>query len=164
MSLDVDLEIEGLEAASFVFECLEPELKKETAPVLEEMAKNVAARAKANVQTGHPRNLFRKTGSGRRLTPNYRPKKQGEFWWIVQTPGSEVGKKEAMAEFMASGYTPQGAALVRALNSIYGREGGSGGGRILYKTFDDMQDELMNQFNKGLDRACKTMNERLRNG
>lgn len=161
MVCKVELELEGLEQASSVFNNLQPELKRATAPVIKEMAERVAKQAKANVNTGHPHNLFRKPGTGRRLSPSYRVKKKGKFWWIVQTPGTAAGRSEAMAEFMARGFTPQGAALVRALNSVYGREGGSGGGRILYKTRDDLEQELMQQFTDAVNKAARDTDRRL---
>lgn len=161
MGCRVELELEGLEQASNVFNHLQPEMKRTTAPVLKEMAERIAKQAKANVNIGHPRNLFRKPGTGRRLSPSYRTKKKGEFWWIVQTPGTTAGRSEAMAEFMARGFTPQGAALVRALNSVYGREGGPGGGRILYKTRDDLEQELTQQFSDAVNKATQEMDRRL---
>lgn len=161
MGCNMEMQLEGLEQASNVFNNLQPELKRLTSPVLKEMADRIAKQAKANVNTGHPHNLFRKPGTGRRLTPSYRTKKKGEFWWIVQTPGTQVGRAEAMAEFMACGFTPQGAALVRALNSVYGREGGSGGGRILYKTRDDLEAELTQQFAEAVNKAAQNTDRRL---
>lgn len=161
MGCNMDMQLDGLEQASNVFNHLQPELKRATAPVIKEMAERVAKQAKANVNTGHPHNLFRKPGTGRRLSPSYRVKKKGEFWWIVQTPGTAAGRSEAMAEFMARGFTPQGAALVRALNSVYGREGGSGGGRILYKTRDDLEAELTQQFTDAVNKAARDTDRRL---
>lgn len=161
MPCKYDLELEGLEAASRLFDSLQPDLKRATKPVIQEMAQRIASSAKANANNAHPRNLFRTPGSGRRLTPNYRPKKNGEFWWLVQTPGTAAGKAEAISEFAAAGYTGQGAAMVRALNNVYGREGGPGGGRILYKARDDMEPSLTQMFTDAVNKSAAEMDRSL---
>lgn len=154
MSMNIEVDLKGASDIERLFTSLQPRLKMLTAPALGEIAKKVAEQSKANVNRDHPRNLFRKPGSGRRITPNYRTKKTGDFWWVVQTPGTEAGAKEAIAEFAAVGYTPQGAALVRALSAVYGREGGSGGGRILYRTRDDMEQEMYDMFESAVSKAA----------
>lgn len=154
MDVKLDVKLTGIEAAVRALGNVQPDLKRFTAPVIEKYAKEIASRAKAGANTSHPSNLFRKSGTGRTLTPCYATKKNGEFYWIVQTPGGEVGKVEAMAEFMASGFTPQGAALVRALNKVYGRQGGSGGGRILYAARDELEAELVDAIVKAVDQTA----------
>ena len=159
------VKLDGLDTATRGLLDAQPQLKKATAPVLQSIAAEINRRAKAGVNVYHPRNLFRAKGKGgARLSPSYRTKKAGEFWWVVRTPSTEVGSKEAMAEFMAASGSPQGAALVRALNSVYRRAGGSGGGRILYKTRDEIDAEATAKLEAAVAEAAKKIEEEVNGG
>ena len=165
MGTPVRIELDNLDTALRAFSNAQPELKKLTAPVLGEIAKDIRKRARGNVETDHPRNFFHASGShGARLSPSYRTQKRGEFWWAVQTPSGEAGGREAQAEFAASGSTPQGAALVRALSSVYGRPGGSGGGRILYKARDDIDAEAAAKFEATVAAAAAEIEKEVNGG
>ena len=162
MKASVSLKMDNLDYALRALSNAQPELKKATAPVLKEIAQLLRSRARANVNVSHPRNFFRASGhNGARLRPSYRTKQMGEYWWVVQTPSTEAGAREAMAEFMARGMKPQGAALVRALNAVYGRSGGSGGGRILYKTRDEIDAEAAAMFEAAVAKAAADLQKEL---
>ena len=74
---------------------------------------------------------------------SYRVKRRGEYLFGVQTPGTAAGRAEAVSEFARMAVTSQGAALVRQLDALYGRPGGSGGGRILWAAADELADSIV---------------------
>lgn len=151
---DLDIQLTDLEYVSSRLVGLRTSLKQKTAPIIAQIARDVATRAKAGVRRDHPSNFFVNTSNGKLLNPNYRVSKQGDFYYQVQTPGSAAGKAEAIAEFAAKGFTPQGAGMVRALSSIYGRQGGSGNGRILYKARDDMEAEIVSRLEAAVNNVA----------
>lgn len=153
MGVPVEIRLDGLNTALRGLNNAQPQLKKATAPILGEIAKSIRSRARAGVNVSHPRNFFVGNG-GTRLSPSYRTNKRGEFWWTVQTPSGASGAREAQAEFAASGTTPQGAALVRGLTSVYGRAGGSGNGRILYKARDEIDASAAAKLEAGVAKAA----------
>lgn len=165
MKASVDIKLDGLDTALRGLLDAQPQMKKATAPVLKQIAQSIRSRARSSVVVAHPRNFFRASGhNGARLSPSYRTKRVGEFWWTVQTPSSEAGAREAMAEFMAASANPQGAALVRALTGVYGRPGGSGGGRILYKARDDMDAEMAAKLEAAVEKAAAEIEKEVNGG
>lgn len=157
---DIDIRLTDLEVALRALDGVQSDVKGATSPVLAEMAKMLQARAISGV-VFHPSNLFSTGKRGRSITPNYRTRKAGDFWWVVQTPGSAVGKAEAIAEFAAQGATPQGAAMVRALTGAYGRAGGPGGGRILYKARDELDGEFARMLEDAIAKAESTIERKM---
>ena len=147
--------ITGSDAALRALGNAQPKIRDKTVPVLAEIAKDLRKRARQNVKVSDPSNLFRSKGSGgQRLSPSYRTSRRGTYWYEVYTPSSQAGAKESMAEFAARGKSAQGSALVRGLSRVYGRPGGSGGGRILYKARDEMDSEIQNKIEEGLSKAA----------
>ena len=138
---DIDIRLTDFEAALRALDGAQSDVKRATVPAIAEMAKVLQARAISGV-VFHPSGLFSTGKRGRSITPNYRTKKTSDFWWVVETPGTAAGKAEAIAEFAAQGITSQGAAMVRALTGSYGRSGGPGGGRVLYKARDELDGEF----------------------
>ena len=165
MGVPVEIQLDNLDTALLGLSRAQPQLKKATAPILGEIAKDIRSKARANVNPSHPRNYFVARGShGARLSPSYRTKKQGEFWWVVQTPSSEAGAREAQAEFSARGATSQGAALIRGLTSTYGRAGGSGNGRILYKARDEIDASAAAKLEAGVIKAAAAIEKEVNGG
>lgn len=165
MKASVEIKLDNLDAAMLGLFHAQPQLKKATAPVLAQIAKDIRSKARAGVNTAHPRNFFVAPGhKGARLSPSYRTKKQGDFWWTVMTPNSNAGMREAQAEFASSGITPQGRALVSALTSTYGRPGGSGGGRILYKARDEIEAEAAARLEAAVAAAASEIEKEVNGG
>lgn len=162
MAAGFKMQVDGLEAALLGLSHAQKTLKEETAPILGEIAKDIRLRARKNVNVAHPYNFFKSNGS--RLTPSYRTKQAGSFWWVVQTPSSAAGAREAQAEFAASGHTPQGRALVSALTSVYGRSGAAGNGRILYKVRDEIDAEAAAKLNDGVAKAAAKIEKEINRG
>ena len=128
------MQLEGLEATQAALRDAQPEVKKATVPEIKEGARMIRDRAKATAQR-HPSGLWRDAPA-----PSYSARKRGEFLYSVQSPASgPVARAEVMSEFAKTGWTSQGAALVRALDSIYGSRHG---GRILWKARDDLEAEI----------------------
>lgn len=165
MRARVEVKLDGMDAALRGLADSQPRLRQATAPVLQSIAQRIRSRARAGFNVYHPHNFFRAKGKhGAKLSPSYRTKQMGEYWWAVQTPGSEAGAKEAQAEFMARSANPQGAALVRALSSVYSRPGGSGGGRILYKARDEMEAEAIALINAAVAKAAAEIEKEVNGG
>lgn len=162
MAKAIEIQVDGLDAALLALSRSQRTLKEETAPILNEIAKDIRKRARANVNISHPRNFF--VSKSARLTPSYRIKQQGEFWWTVQTPSGNAGAREAQAEFAAQGHSPQGRALVSALTSVYGRSGAPGNGRILYKARDEIQAQEEEKLKAGVAKAADKIEKEINRG
>lgn len=162
MAVAFEIEVDRLEAALLGLSRAQRTLKEETAPILGEIARDIRVRARKNVNVAHPHNYFKDKGS--RLTPSYRTKQEGEFWWSVQTPSSASGAREAQAEFAANGHSPQGRALVSALTAVYGRSGAPGNGRILYKARDEIEAEAAAKINEGVAKAAAKIEKEINRG
>lgn len=151
--IDVSTNLNGIDAVSAALRGAQPEVRKATVPVMEMAATSIAARARSSADPSSPRGLW-SAGRGRRLSPKYGVKRRGPYWFRVETPGGAAGKAETMAEFARLAVTPQGAALVRALDSKYGRHGGSGGGRILWQSADDMSADILSSLESAVAAAA----------
>lgn len=151
--LDVDVKIGGIDAVTAALRDVQPAVRKKTMPVIEAAATSIAGRARQAADPSSPHNLWR--GSrGRKISPKYNVTKKGPYWYRVETPSGAIGKAEALAEFARLAVTPRGAALVSALTSKYGRAGGSGGGRILWKAADDISAEIMSSVQRAVEAAA----------
>ena len=140
--LDFSVELTGADKVSAALLRAKPILKENTVPVMEAAAQTIASGA-ASRASRHPSGLWRTGRSGRLASPKYRVRKRGEYLFGVETPGGAAGRAEAMSEFARLAVTPQGAALVRQLDALYGRPGGSGGGRILWAAADELADSIV---------------------
>lgn len=139
------MDLIGIDATTAALLKAQPVLAAETLPVLRELAQDVKTRATSAVDR-HPSGLWRGAPGA-----SYRVRKKGYFWYQVLSPSNAAGRAEAMSEFAKRGWTPQGAALVRGLDSVYGARHG---GRILWKTYDDMQAELVARFEQAVNEAA----------
>lgn len=139
--LDFDVRVDGTDKVAAALHRAQPILKEDTVPAMLSAAESIASAATSRA-TPHPSGLWRR---GRRssASPNYRTTKKGEYWFRVETPGTIAGRAEAISEFAHAAVTSQGAALVRELDSLYGRPGGSGGGRILWAAADERADSIV---------------------
>lgn len=149
----------GLDAVNAALYYVKPAIREKTVPVMEMAATSIAARAQGAADPYSPHGLWTGCG-GRRLSPRYRAHKKGPYWYRVAGAGGEVGTAEAMAEFARRPVTPQGAALVSALNAKYGRPGGSGGGRILWQAADGMSDDIASSFKRAVEAAAAEVQSR----
>ena len=145
MKQSYKIEMTGADATLAALRDAQPELKKATQPVLKQIAQDIRKKARAGV-VRHPSGLWRGLPGA-----SYRTKAMGEFWYQVYTPGTPVGRAEAISEFARRGWTPQGSALVRGLNEYYSR---SSGGRILYKARDDMDAEMQARIEAAVAQAA----------
>ena len=137
--------MDGADATLAALRDAQPELKKATQPELKAIAQDIRKRARAGVQR-HPSGLWRGLAGA-----SYRTQAKGEFWYQVYTPGSPVGRAEAIRECARRGWTTQGAALVRGLDMYYDR---ASGGRILWKARDDMDGEIAERIQRAVDEAA----------
>lgn len=150
--LDVDVKLGGIDAVSAALRDVQPTVRKKTVPILEMAATSIAARARRGADPSSPHNLW-KGSHGCKLSPKYNVKQKGPYWYRVETPTGAVGKAEAIAEFARLAVTPNGASLISALNSKYGRPGGSGGGRILWRAADDLSADILSSVTQAVDAA-----------
>ncbi|WP_225749214.1 hypothetical protein [Paraeggerthella sp. Marseille-Q4926] len=154
--LDVDVKIGGIDAVSAALRGAQPEVRRATVPVMEMAARSIASRATSIANPSSPHNLWR--GSrGASLRPRYAADRRGPYWFRVETPGGNVGKAEAIAEFSRLAVTPQGGALVSALTSAHGRPGGAGNGRILWRAADGMSDDVYSSVRRAVDAAAASI-------
>lgn len=58
MGVPIEIQLDGLSTALRGLNNAQPQLKKATAPILGEIAKSIRSRARAGVNTSHPRNFF----------------------------------------------------------------------------------------------------------
>ena len=153
MGYDLDMKLEGVDRVSMALNGAQRTLKGDTVPVMQAAAERIARGAEARA-TQHPSGLWR-WGTKRLASPRYNPKKVGEYWFRVETPGTNAGRAEAISEFARLPVTGQGAAMIRALDSAYGRGGGGGNGRILWATADDIADSIIDEIQAATDVAAK---------
>lgn len=153
MGYDLDMKLDGVDRVSLALRNAQRTLKGDTVPVMEAAAERIASGATSRA-VQHPSGLWR-TPRGRTVSPRYNVRKAGEYWFRVETPGSNAGRAEAVSEFARLAVTPQGAAMIRALDSAYGRGGGSGNGRILWATADDIADSIIDEIQAATDVAAK---------
>jgi len=152
MGYDLDMKLEGIERVSMALNGAQKTLKADTVPVIQAAAERIARGAEARA-VQHPSGLWR-TAKGRTVSPKYNVTKVGEYWYRVENPGSTAGRAEAISEFARLAVTSQGAAMVRALDWVYGRGGGSGNGRILWAAADDLADSIVSDIQAATDRAA----------
>ena len=147
----LEVELDGVDAVNAALSKVQPHLREATVPVMESIAREIAAGAEGRLDRGHPSNLFRRTGgragrpaNGRRarrhgvLPGSYRVHQAGPYMFRVRSMSGASGKAQALSEWARLAVTGQGAALVRALDSVYGRAGGSGNGRVLWAVADEV--------------------------
>lgn len=136
MGFKWDVELTGSEAVLAALSGAQTAVRDVTVPVMQTYANRIASYATADTLMS-PTGLWRRAGQ-----PNFNVKKPGPYWYRVETPGGAIGKAEAISEWAKVATTLQGAAMIKQLNRLYNRPGGSGGGRVLWKTYDELDDEL----------------------
>ena len=162
-----EVELDGLDAVNAALRKVQPHLRDATVPVMAELAEQIARGAKARLQLDHPGNLFRRTGgrvgrpaAGSRArrhgtySGDYVVEKGGSYLFRVHSLGGRVGKSQALAEWARLAVTGQGAGLVRALDSVYGRSGGSGNGRVLWAAADEVSAGAAARIQQAVDEAA----------
>ena len=155
MPFDLDLKLDGVDRVSHALKNAQPTLKRDTVPVMQAAAETIARGAEARA-TQHPSGLWR-SGRGRLMNPRYSTRKRGEYWFSVQSGNAP----EAISEFARLAVTSQGAAMVRELDSVYGRGGGSGNGRILWAAADDLADGIIDQIQAATDVAARDIEKQM---
>jgi len=159
VGFDLDMKLDGVDRVSMALNNAQRTLKGDTVPVMQAAAEKIARGAEARA-TQHPSGLWR-SGRGRLASPRYNVKTAGPYWFRVETPGSNAGRAEAMSEFARLAVTPQGAAMVRTLDSTYGRGGGGGNGRILWAAADDLADGIVDEIQTATDKAAKDIEKQM---
>ena len=155
MGFDVDIKLTGVDRVSRALQDAQKTLKRDTVPVIKAAADTIARGAQSRA-VPHPSGLYRMRGRAS-STPQYRVQKKGEYLFSVYA----VGAGEAISEFARLSTTTQGAAMVNVLDGLYGRGGGSGNGRILWATVDDMEDGLVEQIYAAVDVAAKDIEKQM---
>lgn len=151
------LELTGWERVTEALTKAQPHLRDATVPVMEELVVEIRDGARARLKPDHPRNLFRVKGSKKGssgLYPtrawSYRAYKKGPYLFGVQGVMGAAGRKQVLAEFAEYAITPQGAALARALDSIYGPPG-----RVLWHEADRIAPTALGRIREAVDKAAK---------
>lgn len=155
MGLEMEVELLGATYVSKALQNAQKTLKKDTVPIMEEIADSVASRATARA-VPHPSGLYRMRKRAD-STPLYFTEKVGPYCFKVSTKGPG----EAISEFARLSVVNQGTAMVTILNDLYGRGGGSGGGRILWATMDDMAGSINDQIQAAVDAAAKDIEQQM---
>ena len=156
--LDFNVELDGADRVAQALRDAQPKLKERTVPVMQRAAADIARGAMFRARQ-EPKGLWARWSRARHgylspASPRYVDKKKGEYWFRVETPGSAAGRAEAVSEFARLAVKPQGAALVRTLDSLYGRPGGSGGGRILWAAADDASGKIVSDIVRAAAQAA----------
>lgn len=148
MAVEIDMDLKGTDKVAMALRNAQRTLKGDTVPVMRAAAREIASGARSRA-VAHPSGLWRGSG-GTGMNPSYSVRKKGEYWFSVMADHAP----EAISEFARLSVTPQGAAMVRALDWAYGRGGGSGNGRILWAAADELADSIVSDIQAATDRAA----------
>lgn len=153
----VPVSVRALEKAPF-------DIKQRASKTMSQHARKITSAATSAAKT-RPSGLWRNAGS-----PRYRVIKDTMLSVSVGTPGGAVGKAEAISEFAAKGgsggtrnsrYYPPRPDLARTLTGIYGRAGGAGGGRILWRVYDDGEDDYIKSMEDTVDKFAQELQQKV---
>ena len=156
---ELDITLTGVDRVSMALRNAQRTLKSDTVPVMSAAADRIARGAESRARQ-HPSGLWR-SGRGRLASPRYNVRKGGEYLFKVETPSGVAGRAEAISEFARLSVTSQGAAMVRALDSAYGRGGGSGNGRILWAAADDLADSIVSEIEAATAKAASDIEKQM---
>lgn len=159
MAVGFSVDLRNAENVNIALRNAQRTLRDETVPIMEAAAGRIRDGAQARALQ-HPTGLWR-TGRGRLGAPSYRTRRGGAYLFRVETPGGAVGRAEAMSEFAAEPATPQGASLIYVLTSIYGRSGGSGGGRILWAAADEAAEAVIRDIEGATAKAAEKVEKQM---
>lgn len=153
--LRVVTEVDGAQVSADVLAAAPMEVKQAASKEMHATARKLADAAQAGAST-HPSGLWKGAGGA-----SYRVRKKSLLSVGVATPSNAAGAAEAISEFASVGRTPQGKALVRTLNAVYGRNGTSGQGRILWRAYDDGEGAYKNAIQAVVDKYAASLEGRL---
>lgn len=159
MGYDLTIDMSGADKVAVALSNAQKTLGENTRPVMQKAAETIAGGA-ASRAVQHPSGLWRGR-NGRSLSPKYNTKAKGAYLYKVETPGTDAGRAEAISEFARLAVTPQGASMIRALDNAYGRGGGSGGGRILWASADEIADGIISDIEAATDKAAKEIEKQM---
>lgn len=151
--VNFSVEIGGLNGTLTALRDAQPQLKKATMPVMRKMAQRVKAEAGARV-TPHPSGLWRVpqyNGGETLFSSSYYMSKRGDFWYQVHNGTGWEGRAKQIIEFARRPHSTSGQNLIRGINQHYPRPSG---GRILWAAYDDLQAELIEQFEQAVNEAA----------
>lgn len=163
----LEVELDGIDAVNAALRKVQPHLRDATVPVMQELAEEIASGAKSRLNIDHPHNLFSRPGGKVGRPPaGSRPRRHGKYpgdyivergggyMFKVHSLGGKAGRAQALTEWARLAVTGQGAGLVRALDSVYGRAGGSGNGRVLWAAADDVSAGAVQRIQAAVDEAA----------
>ena len=153
------LELTGWERVPEALTKAQQHLRDATVPVMQALADEIAEGARGRLRGDHPRNLFRSKGSRKGangLYPTrkgtYAAKQKGKYLFSVVGTTGATGRSQVLAEFAEYAITPQGAALARALDSIYGPPG-----RVLWHEADRIAPTALSRIQDAVDKAAQAI-------
>lgn len=165
---ELEVLLDGIDAVNAALRKVQPHLRDATVPVMYDIAYEIAEDAKRRLNINHPHNVFRINTRGRVGRPpagakvygrgtysgDYEVQKVGQYMYCVHSMGGKEGRAQALTEWARLAVTGQGAALVRALDGVYGRAGGSGNGRVLWAAADDIGAGAAQRIQAAVDEAA----------
>lgn len=153
--LRIDIEVKGARASADVLASAPMEAKQAASKEMHKTARKLADDAQAGAIM-HPSGLWDGLSAAA-----YRVKKKSLLSIGVNTLSGPVGKAEAISEFANNAVTPQGKAMVSVLDETYGRMGGSGEGRVLWRAYDASEGAYVSAMQEVIDRYAADLERRL---
>lgn len=153
--MKINVEVKGARASADVLASAPMEAKRAASKEMHKTARKLADDAQAGAIM-HPSGLWDGLSAAA-----YRVKKKSLLSIGISTLSGPVGKAEAISEFANNAVTPQGKAMVSVLNETYGRMGGSGEGRVLWRAYDDSEGAYVSAMKEVIDRYAADLERRL---
>lgn len=153
--MKINVEVKGARASADVLAFAPMEAKRAASKEMHKTARKLADDAQAGAIM-HPSGLWDGLSAAA-----YRVKKKSLLSIGVNTLSGPVGKAEAISEFANNAVTPQGKAMVSVLDATYGRMGGSGEGRVLWRAYDDYEGAYVSAMKEVIDRYAADLERRL---
>lgn len=153
--MKINVEVKGARASADVLAFAPMEAKRAASKEMHKTARKLADDAQAGAIM-HPSGLWDGLSAAA-----YRVKKKSLLSIGVNTLSGPVGKAEAISEFANNAVTPQGKKMVSVLDATYGRMGGSGEGRVLWRAYDDYEGAYVSAMKEVIDRYAADLERRL---